>query len=138
MRASTLFWSRTSTATAVASPPASRISRTTVVMVDWGELGSGGKGADPLLVEASLEDLAATTTVHVYSASDGIYGGRYLPEYPFFARSMATCLPMPREAPITRATGFTSRDMATVGETRGGRWAWQSRFRSEAYQKDTE
>lgn len=35
--------SRTSTAKAAASPPASLISRSTVLMVDWGELGPGGK-----------------------------------------------------------------------------------------------
>lgn len=29
-----------------------------------------------------------------------------IPVYPSFARSIATCLPMPREAPITRATGL--------------------------------
>lgn len=51
---------RTSTCTATASPPASTISRVTVVMVDDGELGSGGKGvAGP---DESLIVLAATTT----------------------------------------------------------------------------
>ena len=43
----------------VASPPASRISRVTVEMVEAGELGSGGKGD---VVEASEVVFAATTT----------------------------------------------------------------------------
>jgi hypothetical protein len=47
---------------AVASPPARVISRATVVMVERGELGSGGKG-DILARSASgVMDLAATTT----------------------------------------------------------------------------
>lgn len=45
---STSFWtlvkSRTSTGIAVALPPASVISRATVLIVDAGEFGSGGKG----------------------------------------------------------------------------------------------
>jgi hypothetical protein len=45
---------------AVASPPAERISRSTVDMVDAGEFGSGGKG---VVVEASEVDFAATMTV---------------------------------------------------------------------------
>lgn len=50
---------RTSTAMAVASPPASRISRSTVLMVDCGEFGSGGKG----IVWAAFEvDLAPKAT----------------------------------------------------------------------------
>lgn len=31
-----------------------------------------------------------------------------IPEYPFFAKSTATCLPIPREAPTTRATCWSS------------------------------
>lgn len=55
-----LSGSRTSTTTAVASPPDALTSLSTVLMVDWGEFGSGGNGAeDP---SASLVDLAATTT----------------------------------------------------------------------------
>ena len=49
-----------STAIATASPPASRISRSTVLIVDWEEFGSGGKG-DVLL--ASEVVLAETTTI---------------------------------------------------------------------------
>ena len=44
-RHSTLEKSRVSTAIAVASPPASRISRSTVLMVDCWEFGSGGNGS---------------------------------------------------------------------------------------------
>lgn len=51
--------SRTSTATAVASFPASLISRSTVLIVDMDEFGSGGKGT---VLDASLVDFAATTT----------------------------------------------------------------------------
>ena len=56
----TLAKFRVSTAMAVASPPASRISLSTVLIVDWGELGSGG---NELKLEASLTDFAATTTI---------------------------------------------------------------------------
>lgn len=49
---------RVSTAMAVASPPKERISRSTVLMVDCGELGSGGNG----LVEAASDVLFAATT----------------------------------------------------------------------------
>jgi hypothetical protein len=45
---------------AVAEPPASRISRATVDMVEADEFGSGGKG---VVLEASDVDFAATTTV---------------------------------------------------------------------------
>ena len=55
-----LSGSRVSTAIAVACPPASRISRHTVLMVDAWEFGSGGKG---VVLYASLVDLAATTTI---------------------------------------------------------------------------
>jgi len=51
--------SRVSTGMAVAVPPASRISRATVDMVDAEEFGSGGKGE---VFEASDVDFAATTT----------------------------------------------------------------------------
>jgi hypothetical protein len=57
--ACTLSTSRVSTATASTSPPASRISRATVLTVDREEFGSGGKGS---LLEIWLVDLAATTT----------------------------------------------------------------------------
>lgn len=59
-RPRTLSKSRVSTASAVAVPPASLISRSTVLMVDWGELGSGGNGD---AVAASLVVFAATTTI---------------------------------------------------------------------------
>lgn len=59
-RARTLSNSRVSTASAVAVPPASLISRSTVLMVDCGELGSGGNGD---AVAASLVVFAATTTI---------------------------------------------------------------------------
>jgi len=72
---------------AVASPPAERISRSTVLMVEALEVGSGGKGAVWSL--SLLCDFAATTTA-----------------YPFAAKSMATCLPIPLDAPTTSATGF--------------------------------
>jgi hypothetical protein len=51
--------SRVSTGIAVAVPPASRISRATVEMVEADEFGSGGNG---LICEASDVDFAATTT----------------------------------------------------------------------------
>lgn len=34
-----------------------------------------------------------------------------VPVYPAFAKSMATCRPMPREAPTMRATSFWEVDM---------------------------
>lgn len=43
----------------MAIPPASRISRSAVLIVDWGEFGFGGKGT---VVVASEVDLAARTT----------------------------------------------------------------------------
>ena len=43
---------------AIASPPASVISRQTVLMVECGELGSGGNG----VILAALEVLFAETT----------------------------------------------------------------------------
>lgn len=102
--------SRVSTLMAVACPPASRISRVTVLIVDCGEFGSGGKGVPAWY--ASLVDLAATTTGGGgggqsqdgslgYRESGGIWN---VPAYPLLARSRAICLPMPREAPTTRAT----------------------------------
>lgn len=57
--ASTLWKSRTSTESAVACPPASAISRATVLTVDCWLFGSGGKG---LHFEASEVVFAATTT----------------------------------------------------------------------------
>lgn len=54
--------SRTSTATAAAWPPASWISRATVVIVEAGELGSGGKG---IVCVASEIVFAASITVVV-------------------------------------------------------------------------
>ena len=61
--ASANFWtlakSLTSTDIAVALPPASVISRATVLIVDAGEFGSGGKGEH---VVASDVVFAATTT----------------------------------------------------------------------------
>lgn len=48
-----------SAAIAVASPPASLISRSTVLMVDCGELGCGGNGT---VLLASEVVFAATTT----------------------------------------------------------------------------
>lgn len=55
----TLSKSLVSTGIAVASPPASRISLSTVLMVESEEFGSGGNG---FVVFASLVDFAATTT----------------------------------------------------------------------------
>jgi hypothetical protein len=53
---------------------------------------------------ASDVDFAATTTrVHCQKLW-GSSSREHIPVYPFFARSMATCLPMPREAPTTKAT----------------------------------
>lgn len=37
----------------------------------------------------------------------------FVPVYPFFDRSMATCRPMPREAPMIKATGWLE-DMIVV------------------------
>lgn len=51
---------RTSTCSAVATPPAEVISRATVLMVEAKELGSGGKGLHLLASEVVL---AATTTL---------------------------------------------------------------------------
>lgn len=62
-RICTLSKSLVSTAMAVASPPASLISRSTVLIVDCWEFGSGGNGSK----EASLVDFAATTTINVIS-----------------------------------------------------------------------
>jgi hypothetical protein len=56
---------------AVASPPASWISRTTVLIVDCEEFGSGGNG-DAL--DASETVLAATTTVESYVRTDEVAG----------------------------------------------------------------
>lgn len=58
-RRSMLAKSRVSTGMAVAVPPASRISRATVDIVDAEEFGSGGNGD---VLEASDVDFAATTT----------------------------------------------------------------------------
>lgn len=64
MVSSTSFWtlakSRTSTEMAVALPPASVISRATVLIVEAEEFGSGGKGEHFV---ASDVVFAATTTV---------------------------------------------------------------------------
>ena len=62
--------SRVSTWMATVLPPASVISRATVLMVDCGELGSGGKGT---VLEASDVLFAATTTRGGVSAL--VYGG---------------------------------------------------------------
>ncbi len=86
---------------AVARPPASRISRSTVLMVDCCELGSGGKG---FVMDASLVDFAAMTTTDNQQVHHYCKAMFPLLVYPFFAKSMATCLPIPREAPTTRAT----------------------------------
>lgn len=58
---STLAKSRASTAMAVASPPASLISLSTVLMVEWTELGFGGKCVEE--EKASLVVLADKTTI---------------------------------------------------------------------------
>jgi len=58
-RLCTLDMSLVSTGTAVASPPASLISLSTVLMVDCGEFGFGGNG---FTREELLVDLAAMTT----------------------------------------------------------------------------
>lgn len=57
-----LSYSVVSTGMAVASPPARVISRATVVMVDCGEFGSGGKGVSLSSWAWGVVDLAATTT----------------------------------------------------------------------------
>lgn len=61
---STSLWTleklRTSTGIAVALPPVEVISRATVLIVDAGELGSGGKGVHFVASEVVF---AATTTV---------------------------------------------------------------------------
>lgn len=59
----------------VASPPASRISRATVEMVEAGELGSGGKGE---ALDASEVDFAATTTESLASPLVSVLGWLYL------------------------------------------------------------
>ena len=97
--------SRTSTDIAVAFPPASVISRATVLIVDDGEFGSGGKGEHFV---ASDVVFAATTTVgqfyqHVLK-DEHTKVEIISPAYPAFARSIATCLPMPRDDPTTSAT----------------------------------
>ena len=108
--------SRVSTAIAIAVPFwISTISRATVLMVEDGELGGGGKG---MLGSCGFEvDLAATTTwvrqlldpvvwKTVFSCVLTRISEGDIPAYPFRARSMAICRPIPREAPITRATCF--------------------------------
>lgn len=67
--ASTASVSRTSTSRARAEPPASVISRATVLMVDCDEFGSGGNSEAGIL-DASEVVLAATTTV----GDGGIHG----------------------------------------------------------------
>lgn len=62
---SMLAKSRASTAMAVASPPASLISRSTVLMVDWAELGFGGKWV--VEEKALLVVLADTMTMGRFS-----------------------------------------------------------------------
>jgi hypothetical protein len=95
--------SRVSTAMAVACPPASLISRSTVLIVDCGEFGAGGNG---FVAYASEVDFAATTTGGHCQGLPGSIERECVPVYPFFARSIATCLPMPREAPTTNAILF--------------------------------
>jgi hypothetical protein len=63
----TLSKSLVSTGIAVAWPPASRISRSTVLIVDCGEFGSGGNG---FAAYASLVDFAATITAEDEIVSD--------------------------------------------------------------------
>ena len=91
---------RVSTGKARALPPASVISRATVLMVEAGELGSGGNG---LHVLASEVVFALTTTVGVRMRGVRLVG-RCVPVYPSCARERAIWRPIPREAPITRAT----------------------------------
>lgn len=87
----------------VASPCASRISRSTVLIVDAFEFGSGGNAAT---AEASDVLIAATTTADrgLHQLQDAMRRNSCSPAYPFCARSTATCRPIPLEAPITRAT----------------------------------
>lgn len=61
-----------STGMATAEPPASRISRATVEIVDEGELGSGGKGR---VRDASDVLFAATTTGGVGNGGAGRSAG---------------------------------------------------------------
>lgn len=117
----TLAGSRVSTGMAVASPPASLISRSTVLMVDCWELGFGGHG---FVLYASEVVLPVTTTrkEYQYRLIRLVFRWNYrhirswiqlalcnfkVPcQSTYFAKSMATCLPMPLEAPTTSATCF--------------------------------
>lgn len=67
------------------------ISAQTVWMVDSREFGSGGVKFFEGEEVSDEVDFEERTTV-----------------YPFSARSMAICLPIPRDAPITTATGLAS------------------------------
>ena len=86
---------RVSTVMGVTSPPASRISRATVEIVDSGELGSGGNG---WVREASETDFAATTTwdrqstIHTEIWRDVVV--TYLHSFPLLDqwRSVCQCL----------------------------------------------
>ncbi len=71
------FWmlegERVSTAMGVAVPPAWVISRATVLMVEAGELGSGGKGTQVWGLEVVLAD---TTTGKGFSGGRQMWEGR--------------------------------------------------------------
>jgi hypothetical protein len=117
----TLAGSRVSTGMAAASPPASLISRSTVLMVDCWEFGFGGHG---FALDASEVVLPVTTTrkEYQYRPIRSVFRWNYrhirsliqlalcsikVPyQSTYFAKSMATCLPMPLEAPTTSATCF--------------------------------
>lgn len=99
-----------STGMAIASPPASLISLSTVLIVDSREFGSGGNG---VRVFTSLVDLAATTTLpdalgdelaHMGVRPEQIGAERFKPLYWVLARSIATWRPIPLDAPTTTAT----------------------------------
>lgn len=70
----TLVGSLVSTAIAVASPPASLISRATVLIVEAWEFGSGGKGVH---WEASEVVLAATITAQMLMGDFSCNGGEH-------------------------------------------------------------
>ena len=101
---------RVSTAMGVAVPPVEVISSATVLIVEAGELGSGGKGTQVWGLEVVLADTMTMSVVSWWLEEDGcgkMGGRRDLPVYPFFARSIAICRPMPRDAPTTTATCFS-------------------------------
>ena len=75
-----------------------------MLIVEDEEFGSGGKGEHCVASEVVF---AATMTggyAHQHRVVHFVESGHISPAYPAFARSMATCLPMPRDDPTTSAT----------------------------------